>query len=166
MNMNGTWTAVTGRIIVSRPAQPTNMTTIMYPVLAETRMFASNADNSAGYNFDYSGEDYTFVGLWKFSNVWQPYESRLIELKGSRTVESSAIVTLANDLYVHLQASSTLVIDTFNGTRMDTSAMANSVQQISLQRAGNTYLYNNILGTGQTFQPDQWGVEVFIKDGS
>jgi hypothetical protein len=40
------------------------------------------------------------------------------------------------------------------------------LKSISVEKTADGYLYNNILGENQIFQPDQYGVEVFIKPRS
>jgi hypothetical protein len=57
-------------------------------------------------------------------------------------------------------------VEMANNTVEDTWSYATELKQIQLTENGDSYIYNIILGENQIFQPDQYGVEVFIKPRS
>jgi hypothetical protein len=166
MAMNGTWVDVTGRINVTRPEQ-SERTVMLNPIADETRFFRESGDNHTDEIIGHSAITHTPVGSGKFDNTWAPHETRLIMLNGTRLADSSTLETLkTGKLFLRAQASTRLADSNINGTLMDTSSMADSIKQVQLQIVGDKYSYNNILNGNQMFQPDQWGVEVFIKPRS
>jgi hypothetical protein len=165
LNMNGTWTDVTGRITVTGDEPPHSPTKIMsYPFVAETRNFGRVTYTR---DIDYSAASLTSVGEGEFSNIWQPHQSRLIVLNGTRIIPSSSALTLTTgQVYLQMQSGTHLVNNYINGTKVDTHAQSNSIQQIQLQTNGDTYIYNAVLNGNATFQLDKYGVEAFIEPRS
>lgn len=106
-----------------------------------------------------------------FDNYWAPHQSRLIMLKGRQNIGTVGVdltiealttekVTLYASVYSYVDDPS---VDSATLNTFSTGVYNN---QVKMQAAQNGYLYNVILSEGQTFQPDEWGVEVFIAPGS
>ncbi len=164
LNMNGTWTDVTGRINATGGG-PMNTAVVKDPVVSETRWFqsASREDRETDYNRD----TYTIIGEGKFSNIWQPNESRLIFLNGTRTIRSSRVeILMENQLVFKAQANTRLEDENINGTQTNTSAMIESVNRVQLETKGELHIYNSALRENNTFQMDQFNVEVFVNTRS
>ena len=53
-----------------------------------------------------------------------------------------------------------------NNTIEDTWSYATEIKQVHLTQSGDSYVYNSGLLQNQMFQPDQWGIEVFIEPRS
>jgi hypothetical protein len=174
--LNGSWVDVTGRFRVEYP-KPNVMASdaLFYERLyvvsdsyynAIEPMNVTNRAQTQGMSVVWA-EPNGFDGFNKF---WQPNESRLITLQGYREVDNTGgfQALKAGDVMLYAAASSYLKdrIEMTNGSYVDTYSTAFELKPVHLEQNQNSYRYNAILGSDQTFQPDQWGVEVFIKQGS
>jgi hypothetical protein len=114
------------------------------------------------------GITYTWAGKGGFNSYWEPHESRLIKLNGTRDVGGGALELLAEGKITLYSAVSNNVKDwgEINGTYYNTFSTATSLKQVQTEKTADSYLYNTVLGENQIFQPDQFGVEVFIKPRS
>jgi hypothetical protein len=186
MNMNGTWTNVTGHIDVTRTPIGTGYSSAT-EVVDSIQAFDSEGavkfldenftSNGTGYGFSYGamseidhldGPDY-------FNNSWEPQQSRLVAISDSWDVrdppetDNSAVqaiqagnltfMTLVSniaDLPLKLQG---IVNNTVTNTY---STNVQSIQ-VQLTQNGNSYLYNPLSLDNQAFQIDQWGVEATLR---
>jgi hypothetical protein len=180
--INGAWVDVTGRVRVDYE-QP--FVVFNNPLAGELRNFESEtfgsyrdeaafdewwawATGNATSLTNNIGVTYTWAGEGGFNNYWEPHESRLIRLTGTREVGEKALELLSEQKITLYSAVSNNVKDwgKINGTYYNTFSTATSLKQIQLEKTADGYLYNTILGENQIFQPDQFGVEVFIKTRS
>ena len=180
--INGAWVDVTGRVRVDYE-QPF---VVFNNLLAgELRNFESetfgNYRNKAAFDEEMAGIfpaenvtwtnigiTYTWAGEGGFNSYWEPHESRLIKLTGTRDVGGGALELLAEGKITLYSAVSNNVKDwgEINGTYYNTFSTATSLKQVQMEKTADGYLYNTVLGENQIFQPDQFGVEVFIKPRS
>ena len=190
MNMNGTWTNVTGRINFTRPegTNPfSNGVSISNTVVSEFHVFqapmpfntTSTITSSDGTSIDskvpgHIETKYTWVGDGLFDNYWAPHQSRLILLQGTRDIikpwaDVSALNVLKSGnitFQTRLFNYANVTVGIFNGTIEDTWSYATERKQVQLTEIGDSYLYNTILCENEMFQTDQFGVEVFIRPRS
>lgn len=171
MRINGKWVDVTGRINVPGQSSeaPLNNVTVMTGIIAaETLRFVSPQHKYTESEWGYYADIKLPVGPGKFSNYWSPHESRLIMLNGTLLSSPATVEYLkADKTFVRIQASTKLANNYINGTYVDTSLLTGSLYQIKLEPInGSYYEYNMALGENQVFQPDKFGVEVFIKSVS
>lgn len=174
MNMNGTWTNVTGKINFTRPkgVMPFGgAVSINNTVVNELHVFQTPLKST--HNLEESGTrmEYTWIGEGLFDNYWAPHQSRLIVLQGTRDIKKpwastetldalkSGSVTLQTQVFNHVNVT----IEIVNGTIADTWSYATELKQVRLTRNGDSFIYNTILGKNQLFAVDQYGVEVFIE---
>jgi hypothetical protein len=180
MNMNGTWTDVTGRIDVYRPPAGNSSYIITSPIVNEMDMFESASFHnytSNGVSIDPAGAStisvHHLVGNGLFDNYWAPNQWRLIALSGSWNIRkpyaNAQVLNTLESGNLTLKTQTTNYVDKtlglVNNTAVDTWSYATELKQVQLTRSGDSYLYNNILSDNQVFQADQWGVEVFVKQG-
>jgi hypothetical protein len=180
--INGAWVDATGRVRVDYE-QP--FVVFNNPLTGELRNFASETfgsyRNEAAFDealaeifpaenvtWTNIGITYTWAGKGGFNSYWEPHESRLIRLTGTRDVGEGALELLAEEKITLYSAVSNSVKDwtVINGTYYNTFSTATSLKQVQIEKTADDYLYNTILGENQIFQPDQYGVEVFIKPRS
>jgi hypothetical protein len=167
--VNGTWANVTGRIRIEHPViSVLEFGTI---IQATTNFAPRNAFNGNQPSNETIGPSVTstvWSGEGDFNSTWAPQQSRLIELTGTVTVGSIDILNgfTAGKLNVYAAANNYIYDKPVNGTFYDTSSLTTQLKSISLEKTADGYLYNTILGENQIFQPDQFGVEVFIKPRS
>jgi hypothetical protein len=175
MNMNGTWTNVTGRINFTRPEGTSpfsNAVSISNTVVNEWHVFqtlmpVNTTDSEATGNIE---PKYTWVGDGLFDNYWAPHQSRLIVLQGIRHImkpwaNAEALDTLKSGS-ITLQTrvgNFNITVEIVNNTVADTWLYATERKQVQLTQNGDSYIYNTILGENQIFITDQYGVEVFIE---
>jgi hypothetical protein len=188
MNMNGTWTDVTGRINVTRPvngggwsiSDPVveHMETFQETIPENVTMAIKSPDNgsvtwTSTTPFLYRPYVCIETGEGHFDNYWAPHESRLIVLQGTQyviplrngtslDVLKTGNVTLHTRMMNDAAHNMSLPINTVD----DTYSYNDELKQVQLAQSGSSYVYNTILGEDQTFQTDQWGVEAFLKPRS
>jgi hypothetical protein len=178
MNMNGTWTDVTGRINFTRPTGRYTFW-IGNPVVSELHVFQDIKFRNLTSSTDSEiPEDlktkYTWVGEDLFNNYWAPHQSRLIVLQGTRSIiqpwaDTSAIDVLKSGtitFQTRLFNDANVTVEIANNTIEDTWSYATELKQVQLTESGDSYIYNTILGKNEIFATDQFGVEVFIKPRS
>jgi hypothetical protein len=167
--VNGTWVDVTGRIRIEHPViSILGFGTIIQAItnFPPRNAFIGNqpSDETIGPHV----KSTVWSGEGDFNGTWAPQQSRLIELTGTVTVGSIDALNgfTAGKLNVYAAANNYIYDKPVNGTFYDTSSLTTQLKSISLEKTADGYLYNNILGENQIFQPDQFGVEVFIKPRS
>jgi hypothetical protein len=169
MRINGQWVNVTGRIVV--PGQENsihnNMITMVNPIIGETLSFTDkNRFSQAGYCSDVQ----VASGKSKFNNYWAPNQSRLIMLNSTSIATAAQVEDLkSTPTYLLLQVSAMLqesLTPKKPNQIIDTSALLSTFCQITLNQNNYRYEYNTALTQNQSFELDQYGVEVFIKNGS
>jgi len=184
MNMNGTWTDVTGRINFTRPEAFKNPFCVSGSVVREHHVFqdiallnltsTTTSDNNTSTDSEIPEDwktKYTWVGEDLFDNYWAPHQSRLIVLQGTREIiepwaDISAIDVLKSGsitLHSLVGNNANVTIKIGNDTMADTWSHATELKQVQLTQNGNSYIYNTIRGENQIFLTDQYGVEVFIE---
>jgi hypothetical protein len=184
MDMNGTWTNVTGRINFTRPEGTGISFSINNAVVRELHVFQalmpsnttttdtfSNGTSTDSKMREFINRKDTWVGDGLFNNYWAPHQSRLIVLQGTYDiikpwVDAQAIDTLKSGsvtLQTRLLNGANITVKVVNGTVMDTWSYATECKQVQLTQNGDSYIYNAILGENQIFLTDQYGVEVFIE---
>jgi hypothetical protein len=182
MNMNGTWTNVTGRINFTRPEFES--WSISNPVVSEFHAFqdievlnftsTTTSDNNTSTDSEIPEDwktKYTWVGDGLFDNYWAPHQSRLIALQGTRDIikpwaDAKAIDTLKSGsitLQTRIFNNANVTVEVVNGAIVDTWSYATERKQVQLTQNDDSYIYNTILGENQIFLTDQYGVEVFIE---
>jgi hypothetical protein len=111
-----------------------------------------------------------WAGEGGFDNYWQPGESRLITFKGTTDVGNSnwGLESLAaGKITLYAEAASYLKDrEEMKTSFTNTHAVVSELKEVQVAKTGNSYLYNTVLSANQVFQPDQFGVEVYIKPGS
>jgi hypothetical protein len=175
LNMDGTWVDVTGRVIIDE-TEPEYKTiyTATGPAIIRHVFYAS------------SGTDMSKDS--EFNCFFAPGESRLLVISGSSVLRSNwvvgglGLIYVAGDLtenegYINpvdiIQSGIIQMltqVETFvdldpigeNNTFIDMTAKTAEVQELTLTRVGNSYIYNTILSGNQMFQLDRYGLEVFI----
>jgi hypothetical protein len=170
MLLNGTWTDVTGRIVVPDLENPADGAVGASGVIADqvmTFQTLPSADSTPNVN-SITGRGTVLCGPNNFDDSWAPGQSRLILFKGTCFTDAvNALSYLqAGSIGIQLTGQGRLVDSLVNGSLTDTSAAIDATQYIQLQSNGNVFVYNPVLAATQQFQPDQWGVEVFIQPGS
>ena len=177
--INGTWVDVTGRVRVDNKQSYVMATNAL---LHEMRNFESETYGSYRNVTDFEeamakmpdsypnfGWTYTWAREGGFNNYWEPHESRLIRLTGTREVGVNAgLESLAEGKIMLYAGVSNYLKERreVNGVYLNTFSTATELKQVQVEKTANGYLYNTILGENQIFQPDQYGVEVFIKPRS
>lgn len=180
LNMNGTWTDVTGKITVNRPPEGSSYR-VTGAIVDEMHAFENVAvreytsDGIAlGSSFGVMKVTHHLVGEGLFDNNWAPHESRLIAISSSWDVrkplaDENAVEALqSSNLAFKTQTMNSVDVDTrvVNNTTLDTWSYATELKEVQLTQSGNSYIYNTILNDDQMFQADQWNVEVFVKPRS
>ena len=164
LDMNGTWTDITGRTNVTLPT--INGFSISNSVLTEFHVFQGVYENST-----IADTKYTQTGQGHFDNYWEPHESRLIMLQDTRSVSSQScnlkaievLKTGAVTFKTHIHNDAEHKMELPKNTVEDTWSDATEIKQVQMAQNGNSYIYNTILGENQIFITDQYGVEVFIE---
>lgn len=170
LNMNGTWTDVTGKITVNRPQQGRSYSA--NGVVANEMHFFENIAGSNGTTPDSSygamQMKHHLVGEGLFNNYWGPHQSRLFVLSGSWDVHKpsadnktiaalqSGNLMLKTEIMNFVMSESGLV----NNTATDTSSYAIELKQVYLTQTANSYVYTTL--HNPAFQTDQWGLEGFL----
>ena len=180
MNMNGTWTDVTGRINVTRPPQKEGRYVATGVIVHETDWFSSNF--SSGHDFDSNGREADqnygpyqninhLVGEGFFDNNWAAHQSRLFVMCGSwnasephadpKAIEAlqSGNLTFRTQVENYANEGNYFVNNTVTMTRSE----AFELKQVHLTHSGNSYLYNPLVINEKTLQLDKWGIEATIK---
>lgn len=173
LNMNGTWTDVTGKITVDRPE---GQSYTMSGTVAGHNIFFQPDENSTlnDHSFGYCSTKNIWVGEDAFDNLFAPGQSRLIVVTGSWEVRKTwanvnpVEVLETGSLWLKTNTHNSLDMnpDLGDNTFLDTWSDATVIQQIILTKIGNSYIYNKALSDNQMFQLDQYGAEAFITQRS
>jgi hypothetical protein len=188
LNMNGTWTNVTGHIDVTRTPLGNAYSSDGTDVVADNiQAFDSEAfknfgtenftSNGTGYgsSFGMMNETDHLVGPGYFNNSWEPQQSRLIAISGSWQVLAS--LGAGDEPVKEIQGSNLTFmtqVDNMadlpvqlqgivNNTVTNTLSTDVELVQVQLTQSGNSYLYNPLSLDNQAFQIDQWGVEATLR---
>ncbi len=174
LNMNGTWTDVTGRITVDTPENGPSYR--MTGSISDKRLYFQSVALQSE-NFTLSDRNLSFIStknVWAgegaFDNLFEPNESHLIVLAGSwearkYSVDTNPIDTLqAGNIQLMIKASTDVNIncETGNNTILETWTDSTVIKQITVTQTGNSYIYNTELSENQMFRLDQFSVEAFI----
>ncbi len=171
LNMNGTWTDVTGRITVDK-AQNSPTYAINGSVANQNLLFQSGNVSVATSNPNDPNPVLKCIetGEGGFDNLFAPHESRLIVIQGiwearSYYTNANPVATLQSGI-LSLYTSTRNAVDVNpvvdDRTFMDTRSDDTVIQQIPLTHIGNSFVYNAVLGANQKFQFDPSGAEAFI----
>jgi hypothetical protein len=174
MNMNGTWTEVTGRVEVEEP-EPSQGVMVENCIASQSRFperllgsFPIEGDDSDELEFGMTD----ICGEGSFDECWEPGESRIILLEGVRGFGSW--VELKNFNPIDLLESGSVnsrtltlnYLDTdvwmVNGTVLDIWSTTEEIKPLELTKVGNSYVYNMDLLEEYTFTVDDWN-EVFLE---
>jgi hypothetical protein len=177
LNMNGTWTDVTGRVTMTHPTL--NMGESITGIVAFDRQSSVNLiDSNNNGTMPVIGGIITTTHLagiaGQFDNTLLPHESRFLAVSGSWEVHKSyatpnAIESLQSaNLMFKTQTSNIVGEGTsfVNNTLTTTSSDAVEYKQVHLTQMGNSYVYNPLSLDTKAFKTDQWGIEVFINPRS
>ena len=183
MYINGTWVNVTGRVKAD-PEQPflhgsntligsaTTFSVERYPVDYNSissfnsnmtgipsQIWKTGGDNAMSYRWAYGME-----GNKGFECTWQPQQSRLIMLQGSRTMFSTSGFDALESGEITLYAAVANYVSNppVNGVLYDNTLTAFWIKQVQVERTPEGYVYNNILSPDETFQTDVSGLEAFV----
>ena len=174
MSINGSWTDVTGRVrlLEKDTVEPMSDAIVMTDLIARDEIRFFNPHNWQP-SAEMGGYSVTNVDLTSgFSDRWSANQSRLIELKGILPLSTKHSGSTAKDVLerlnsnltlVRIQASTKFEDSLLNGVYVNTNTMITILNTIQLKSQGVSRKYNSILRDNQVFQPDQFGVEVFIK---
>jgi hypothetical protein len=173
MNMNGTWTDVTGKITVDYPEN--GPTYSMTGSIADYKMFFQEVPAE---NFTFNDESFGYITIKNilagddaFDNVFASGQSRLIVVTGSWEVCQSWTFTVnpvevlkAGNLQLKISVHNAVDMNPYlgNNTYLATWSDATVFQQLSLLHIGNSYIYNTALSENEMFLLDQYGVEATI----
>ena len=174
MSINGSYVDVTERVRLADKdiIMPMGDSNVMFDIIARGEINFFNPqkwDPSAELPF-YS---VTNVDLNSgFNNRWLANQSRLIMLNGTLPISTSN----SPNVVEYLKSNQTLVTITYSiefensyikGTLVNTSLLTTVLDRIKLETTSDNHqVYNKILADSQILQPDQFGVEVFIKPRS
>jgi hypothetical protein len=170
MRISGQWIDVTNRVSVPGQEQslPDDQITMLGPFVTETLSFTSGISSFSQMDGYASAQIKT--GENGFNNSWASNQSRMIMLNGTVFATARNVADLnLTPTYLHLQVSAILqrslnLTDRYH--IVDTSSLANYLNQINLTPNNNSYEYNVALHSHQTFESDPFGAEVFIKPRS
>jgi hypothetical protein len=180
LNMNGTWTDVTGHIEVAERPLGSQFSYEGPTVVDNTQAFSSVADanySSNGIIYDtfppFGSVSFTnhLVGQGFFNNTWKPHQSRLVAISGSWEVlaswdanDSSVKAIQAGNLTFMTQTSNFVeLLAPVNNTVINTSSENVEIKQVQLAQNENSYLYNPLSLDNNAFQIDKWGVEATLR---
>ena len=174
MNMNGTWTEVTGRIEVEEP-EPSQGVTVENCIAHQSRFSESvlgvvpiEGDDSNEFEF----RTMDLCGEGSFDNCWKPGKSRIILLEGTRYFGSwaelknfnpvdlleSGIVNSRTLTLNHLDTDVWMVDDAV----LDIWSTSEEIKPLELTKVNNSYVYNMDLLEEFDFTVDGWN-EVFLE---
>jgi hypothetical protein len=175
MNMNGTWTDVTGRVewiddrtgeivdINPERVNPPPVVTGSGTLFMENKMFGPGS--SSGPDREIGPSAFTSAPV-EFNHLWAPHQSRLIALSSDRQILTTLLdldkieqlatepITFRGSVHSHLNGTAGL---------WDSTAVDDEIKQVQLEITEDGYLYNSILSDDQMFVMDSFGVEVFIE---
>ena len=177
LNMNGTWTDVTGRVTMAHPTL--SMGESITGIVADDRQaFVNLIDSSDNGTMPVIGGINMTTHLagiaGQFKNTLLPHESRFLAVSGSWEVHKSyakpnAVESLQSaNLTFKAQTSNIVEEGTsfVNNTLTTTWSDAVEYKQVFLTQMGNGYVYNPLSLDAKAFRTDQWGIEVFVNPGS
>ena len=179
LDMNGTWTDVTGRITVDHP--PVGGISSNGVVASETHNFENLAVRdypSNGTTSDPAPSGwatrtvYHLVGEGLFNNSWAPQQSRLVLVSGSWDLRKpfTDITTLAalqsGNLTFKTMATNFVPSEAgfSNNTVTNTWSDTTELKQVQLTQSGNSFIYNPLSLNNKAFQVDKYGVEVKLRN--
>lgn len=172
MNMNGTWTDITGRTNVTLPKA--SGFSVQNSVVQQMHVFGLGFSSGKSSNHN----DITVIyNQTESYTYWEPHESRLIMLQG--TLDGNLLpLSVASNKAIETIKKGNLTLKTevfnvakrtsppVNNTVQDTGSYTTELKQVPLTQYGNSYIYNDILAENQMFQLDKSGIEVFVKPRS
>ncbi|MCW4000556.1 MAG: hypothetical protein NWE93_09975 [Candidatus Bathyarchaeota archaeon] len=171
MYINGAWVDVTGRVTVEK-TQPMTAASNLLVDLALTiqQLPYRNMNATVGpitalptWGDWGCGRALKWIpGAWG-SQVFGPHESRLIMFNSTQSAYSNGLTALASGkLALYASVSNYITNWPVNGTFYDTLSTATQVKELTFDKTATGYLYNSILGDGETFQQGNSPIEVTI----
>jgi hypothetical protein len=175
MNMNGTWTDVTGRVewiddrtgeivdINPERVNPPPVVTGSGTIFSEHILLGPGS--SSGPEREIGPMTSTSIPE-EFNYLWAPHQSRLIAISSDRQILTKIFnfdaieqlktekITFRGSVHSHLNGTAGL---------WDSTAVDDEIKQVQLEITDDGYLYNIILSDDQMFVMDSFGVEVFIE---
>ncbi|MDG6221779.1 MAG: hypothetical protein IAX21_06455 [Candidatus Bathyarchaeota archaeon] len=178
LNMNGTWTDVTGRIEIEDP-EPGNGFMVKNSIANQFRIFQTympgftdteDEDNNIP---DFLLTDMEILcGDGYFDNYWEPGESRIILVEGTQrfgswTKFSPVDLLDSGTIYFKTSTANSADIEFWlgNNTVQDNWSDSAELKSVELTKVNNSYLYNMDLLEEYSFTVDQWNAEVFLAQG-
>jgi hypothetical protein len=178
LDMNGTWTDVSGKVTVNHPPIDNGVTATVI-VADETHYF----ENIAVRNYPSNGTVvdpqpgwavrtvYHLVGEGLFNNSWAPHQSRLILISGSWDLRkpfadiAPVLALQSGNLTLKTMASNFIDSEAgfSNNTVTDTWSDTTELKQVQLTQSENSLIYNPLSLNSNAFRVDTWGVEVNLR---
>ncbi|MCW4016104.1 MAG: hypothetical protein NWF06_07030 [Candidatus Bathyarchaeota archaeon] len=169
MNMNGTWTDVTGRIEVEEPEEGGGHYVDAF--VAEQRRIFQPYQYMPEDDSVYDGVTmYIASGDGYFDGYFESGESRIILIEGVRKIDSvfgnnkTIEVLNSGSIKINVLTSNVADIEVVmeNNTMNDTWSQANELKTVELTKIDNSYIYNMRLLEDYSFAVDEFGAEVFL----
>jgi hypothetical protein len=105
--------------------------------------------------------------VFKFDNVWEPYQSRLVLLNGSVEVGNlwkPDELLKDNEITLYTALRNYVADSIVDGVKVNTASITAELMTIQLERTEGSYLFNSVLSDDQRFAFDASGIEVFIAE--
>ena len=174
MNMNGTWTDVTGRIEVEEP-EPGHGYRVENSIASQSRFLQTylgftyiEEDDSDMPDF-LMAEIKVLCGEGYFDKYWKPGESRIILIEGTQGFgpwTKFSPVDLLDSGTINSRISTTNHADIEfwlgNNTVQDNWSSSEELKSLELTKVNNSYIYNMDLLEEYDFTVDEWN-EVFLE---
>ncbi|MCW4034799.1 MAG: hypothetical protein NWF03_05490 [Candidatus Bathyarchaeota archaeon] len=166
MNMNGTWTDVTGRITIDQVEEPVRSEPIvgLGTIFSDMILFGGGSMSRPEEEI---GLGMSRLAPVEYDTLWAPHQSRLIVLTSNRQVLSKLLRNSNVELLETSQQISVrgAVSSRLNGTTgiYDSIAIHDEIKTIPLEITDQGYLYNTILADNEIFVLDEYGIEAFIE---
>jgi hypothetical protein len=178
LDMNGTWTDVTGKVEVAHPSLDNGVRASVI-VADETHSFENIAvrdypsngtvvDPSSGWAMR---TIYHLVGEGLFNNSWAPHQSRLILINGDWELrkpftDMTPVAALQSGNLTFKTMVSNFIdseADFSDNTVTDTWSDTTELEQVQLMQGENSFIYNPLSLNNNSFQIDKWSVEVNLR---
>lgn len=180
LNMNGTWTDVTGRLEIEIPEQ--HGYSVKHSLTNQMRIYQKKVPGVSVKPFNNETDDsdtlkvgmcnvYVPSGEGYFDSYWKPGQSRLVLIEGTQPFGFMA--QYFDPIFVLDSGSVCLKASTFNhadndfgrvnNTVQDTWSYAYELKSVELTKVNNSYVYNVELLDGYFFAVDEWRAEVFLN---
>lgn len=176
MNMNGTWTDVTGRIEVEEP-EPGHGFSVENSIANQMRIFQTYMPDFTDTEDEESDmPDFLMTnieilcGEGYFDKYWKPGESRILLIEGTQGfgpwTKFSPIDLLDSgniDSKISTTSHSDIEFWLGNNTVQDNWFNSDELKSLELTKVNNSYIYNFGLLDEYSFSVDEWRAEVFLE---